>query len=211
MAVPQYPFLETLYHLRTVEHLTLYQKIEALSRDEENRARDFLEGEFEREATAYPAAVPVYNATAALWGAKTTYFSGQLFLYRDNKPSELAGIVPQFPGKVDAAAMLSADVCLRFLPGIINGLNTVDTEDPLIPMLKGYLKQFHYSAIGMDMELKWEDIENAFANPCLSRLYLDRITERRAIQWASIPQVKEMLLADMGDYTQVFWKDLQLF
>lgn len=210
MAIPQYPFLETLYNLRTVEHLTLYQKIEVLNHDEETRVRDFLEAEFEREATAYPAAVPTYNALAALWGAKTIYFSGQLFLYRENKPSELRGIVPQFPGGVDAGAMLSADVCLRFMPGIINGLTSLDMEDPLIPILKDYMKQFHYSAIGMDLDLKWEDIENAFANPCLSRLYLDRITERRAMQWASIPEVKQMLLADMGDYAPVFWKDLQL-
>lgn len=210
MPTPQYPFLETLYHLRTVEHLTLYQKIAELSHEEEQEVLRFLEAEYERESSAYPCDVPAYNAAAALWGAKTTYFAAQLFLYRDNQPAELLGIVPPYPGEADASAMLSADIMLRFLPSVVYNLERTNADDPLIPILHGYLKTFHYSAVGHELELGWDDIKNGFDNNCLRRQYLDRITEVRALNWASIPQVKELLLADMGDYTATYWKELSL-
>lgn len=206
---PKQPFLETLYQLRTIERVILYNKIESVSVDEERDVADFLQSEYEREATDYPFEAPSFHQDAAIWGAKTLYFASQLLLYREDKPAELREIVPGFSGTINAGALLSADLCLRFLPQVILQLIVIDAEDPLAGILNEYLKKFHYSAVGYDIDLdntNWDMLENE----CLNQLYLDRVTERKAAKWASIPAIRAGLFANMGQYKNDFWRNIDL-
>lgn len=202
---PQQPFLETLYHLRTVEHVILYNKVEVVPAAEEKATLEFLESEYERESADYPGTAPAFNAPAAIWGAKTMYFAAQLYLYREDKANELAQIVPPFQGILDASAMLSADLCLRFLPQIVHGLELLDAADALLPILHNYLKQFHYSAIGSDLDTSGLSSDAILNNACLKQLYLDRINERQVIKWAHSWELREGLAANFGHHQALLW------
>jgi len=208
MNQPSQPFLETLYHLRTVEHVILYNKLTAVPFKEEQDVIAFLEGEYERESTDYPYTPPPFSATAALWAAKTVYFAAQLFLYRENKVTDLPSLLPAYSGTIDASAMLSADLCLRFLPSIKYALEGVDVNDPLLPVIEQYLKQFPYSGIGRDGEFTVPDTAIIINNNCLKQLYLDRVTERKAIKWANETVIKSALLANVGNYKTHLWREL---
>ena len=210
MEQPKQPFLETLYHLRTIEQVILYNKMAEITANEATAAADFLESEYEREATGYPFTPPQFNSAAALWGAKTLYNAAQLLLYRDNKPGELGGLLPPFPGTPDASAMLSADVCLRFLPQVVQQLHSIDAEDPLIGLLKQRLVAFHYSAIGFDVDIPYINLQTLFKDDCFRQLYIDRVTERKAAKWAALPAIKEQVLANLGDHKNLFWKEIDL-
>ena len=210
MQQPKLPFLETLYHLRTIEQIILYNKIDTVTADEEKEIIDFLEAEYEREVIDYPFLSPKFNPKAALWGAKTLYFSSQLLLHRENKAEQLEDIILPYTASINASAMLSADLCLRFLPQIVQQLQLINFNDSLIGILKQKLQQFHYSAIGFDLDNASIDLQLLFSDKCFKQLYLDRITQYRAIQWTSIPIVKQSILENLGNHKTHFWRELSL-
>lgn len=208
MSQPNQPFLETLYHLRTVEHVIFYNKLTVISQKEEQEVIDFLHGEYEREAADYPFIAPAFSAEAALWGAKILYFTAQLFLYRDDSEADLSAIIPPFDGVADASAMLSADLCLRFLPSVKYALENVDINDALILLVNKHLTVFPYSGITNDGDvLPGVDTSIVLGNDCLKQLYLDRIAERKAAKWAAEPVIKSALLANLGNYKQELWRE----
>lgn len=198
-------FLDTIYHLRTEEQIILYDKLIEIPKQEEADAMLFLETEYEKEALNYPYIAPPFNSKAALWAAKTVYFAAQLFLYREHKLEELKPILPKYDGIIDASAVLSADICLRFLPQIYHEMKLVDADDPVVSIFSDYLHQFHYSMIGTTTNAI--DSTVVFTDDCLKQLYLDRIVERKDNRLAAIPRIKAALLHSFGDYQKVYWKE----
>lgn len=209
MSQPHQPFLETLYHLRTVEHIILYNKRTAIPHKEEQDVIDFLEGEYERECLDYPFTAPSFSPKAALWGAKIIYTTAQLFLFRDDKETELLSIIPYYENTIDSSAMLSADLCLRFLPSVKFALEAADANDPLIAIVEKHLEHFPYSGIGRDGDFSEPDTSVVRTNNCLNQLYLDRVAERKAVKWATGAVVKSEILANMGNYQQELWREFK--
>ncbi|UTA66945.1 hypothetical protein [Emticicia sp. 21SJ11W-3] len=207
MNYPLKPFLETIYHLRANEHITLYEKLKDIPNEEKQEVIVFLKSEYEKESVDYPFTPPAFSSSAALWAAKTIYAVAQLFVYREKKPAELHLLVPPYIGSIDASVMLSADLCLRFLPKLKNALEEIDVNDPLIPLVEQHLKQFPYSAIDIYEEFFDTNIETIIENNCLKQLYLDRITERKAAEWAEQPDMNSALLANLGNYQSSLWRE----
>ncbi|WP_163408199.1 hypothetical protein [Flavobacterium ajazii] len=208
MSKTKTPFLDTIYHLRTIEQVILYDKIIVISKEEENEAVLFLETEYEKEILEYPGTTPGFNTQAALWAAKTVYLAAQLLLHREHKISELDAILPDYEKEFDASAVLSADLCLRFLPQILDEIRRIDPEDLIIPILEKHLSRFHYSAIGSDLNLENIRFDILQANDCLLQLYIDRIVHRRAIRWTQSDFIKKQLEIGFGDYQKLFWAEL---
>lgn len=201
-------FLDTVYHLRTIEQIILTDKLITISKTEENETVLFLETEYEREILEYPGNVPKFNVEAALWAAKTVYVAAQLLLNREHKISDLNVLLPDFSGKEEVSAMLSADLCLRFLPQILAEMKRIDADDLVIPILEKHLYQFHYSAIGFEIEIEKIDFDTVASNDCLQQLYIDRIVQRKAIKYSESDFVKKQLEIGFGDYKKIFWAQL---
>lgn len=202
------PFLETIYHVRTIEQMILYNKMTEVSSKEERETILFLESEYENEILDYPGQAPDFHGEAALWGAKILYFAAQLLLFRDHKIEELPVFLPEFKSEINAQVLLSADLCLRFLPQIILELKRIDADDLAIPILEKHMTDFSYSAIGFNVLPEDITLDVDFSNPCFKQLYLNRVVERKAKKNAAIDSVKTELLAGFGDYKHVFWKEL---
>ncbi|MEN2398609.1 hypothetical protein GKZ90_0002365 [Flavobacterium sp. MC2016-06] len=202
------PFLDTIYHLRTIEQVILYNKLMTISKEEEKETISFLETQYERETLDYPCQAPKFSATAAFWGAKTVYSAAQLLLYREHKIEELDVFLPPYNGEINASVILSADLCLRFLPQVVMEMKRIDAEDAAIVILEKHLEYFHYAAIGFDVVSENINLEVVFSDPCFKQLYLNRVVERKAKKTAEIETVKGALMAGFGDYKQVFWKEL---
>lgn len=208
MQIPSQPFLETIYHLRTIEKVILYTKLEELSAKEEGDTLDFLESEYEKESLDYPFCAPVFNGYAAIWAAKIIYNSAQLLLHREMEVVDLSSIVPVFPAKT-AADMLAADLCLRFLPQVLENLRIIDPNDKLIIILENILGMFPYSAIGAELENVETDLTLILEDDCLRQLYLDRVMHLKAIKEAENPLIYEWLLAGFGNHKKEFWPELK--
>lgn len=201
-------FFDTIHQLRKLEEVILYQEITTISPAEEARVQEFLEREYYQECLEYPFTAPTYDAAAALWAARTFCFAAQLIIYRKTSGKDLLALLPSYEGTITAEAMLSADLCLRFLPEILIKAKEIDPEDMIIPILEGHLKQWHYSAIGFPLETEMLDLEVVLGNKCLKQLYVDRIIRNKSKSLAKIPTLTEQVIASMGDYASYFWRDL---
>lgn len=207
MSLP-YHFYNTICGLRQREELILYDRIITFIPEDEKLVTDFLQIEYETECSNYPYTAPLFNAAAALWAAKITYSFSQLVLYREHAASDLSNLLPPYEGIIDAGAILSADLCLRFLPGLAYTIRNIDPEDALLLLLQQHLQQWHYSAVGYRVDISQMDMEPVVANNCLLQLYADRVIQKEDSNKALHPALLETIKASLGLYAPLFWKVL---
>lgn len=201
------PFLETIYHLRTIEQIILYDRMLTIPENEVKEVGEFLRDEYERECLEYPFNPPEFDAHAAIWGAKTVYFAAQLLLNRTDTAKDLGMLLPYYGKEITPAAMLAADLCMRFLPVVVREMKNIDPDDLAIPRLQQNLNVFHYSNIGGEHVADEYDF-TLFRDDCLRQLYQNRIVARKDKKLAQLPEIRPLLLADFGDYKSVYWKEM---
>lgn len=204
------PFLDTLFLLRKEGTLTVFSDLKTLSEKEEKEAEDFFESEFEKERLDFLSDKIPFNKEAAIWAAKVLYHSAQLYLIRKDTAKNLEKLIPQYLGEKKTSAILSADLSLRFLPQLLHALQVADSTDPLVRMLENILHQFHYSGIGLDLNLEKINWEEELKNKTYRKLYLERIVEKKAYKLAEIPYVNQLLIAEFGMYKDIFWRELKI-
>ncbi len=203
------PFLDTLFLLRKEECITIFTDIQEISGKEEQDAADYFESEFEKERLEFLSDQISCDRETAVWAAKVMYHSAQLHLIRENTAKDLNKLIPPFKRERNISAILSADLSLRFLPQIISVLQNADPEDALVKMLENILKEFHYSAIGFDLDLENINWEEELKDKTYRKLYLERIVEQKAYSLAEIPYINQLLIAEFGMYKDIFWKELK--
>lgn len=203
-------FVTMIKQVRRQEDIMLYGNILTIDQLESIETVEFLRNEYELEALEYPYNVPPFDEEAALWAAKTVYISAQLILYRENRNTELSVLLPEFSAEITPSAILSADLCLRFLPDMLIQLKLIDSEDPLIALQESLLTLWHYSGVRYALNIEMLDFEKINMDACLRQLYTNRIIEYKKIHLAKHPAFKEGIAADMGMYSHVFWNDLKL-
>jgi hypothetical protein len=201
-------FLWSIKHLHQHEEMMLYGNLLQISVEEASEVSLFLKGIYEQEATDYPYNAPIFDAEAALWGAKIIYTASQLLLYRENKDADIEQLLPSFSHTITASAMLSADLSLRFLTDIIYQLKLIDPEDKLIESLETHLQTWHYSGVSYPLSVESLDFEIVTANPSLYQLYLNRVTAHKNVKLAKHPALIEGIRANLGMFAQTFWKEL---
>lgn len=204
------PFLDTLFLLRKEECITIFTDFHEISEKEESDAADYFEAEFERERLEFLSDQISFDKETAVWATKILYHSVRLHLIRENTAKDLNRLIPPYSGNRNIPAILSADLSLRFLPQIISALHDADPEDVLMSMLENVLKRFHYSAVGMDLELEPINWEEELKDRTYRKLYLERIVERKSYRLAEIPYINQLLIAEFGLHKDVFWKELKV-
>ncbi|WP_345767265.1 MULTISPECIES: hypothetical protein [Chryseobacterium] len=204
------PFLDTLFLLRKEECITIFTDFHEISEKEESDAADYFEAEFEKERLEFLSDQISFDKKTAVWAAKILYHSVRLHLIRENTAKDLNRLIPPYSGNRNIPAILSADLSLRFLPQIILALHDADPEDVLMSMLENVLKRFHYSAVGMDLELEPINWEEELKDRTYRKLYLERIVERKSYRLAEIPYINQLLIAEFGLHKDVFWKELKV-
>lgn len=201
-------FLSTIQHLRTHEEIMLYGQLLDISAEELEQTGHYLKQEYEQETISYPHTPPKFTAQAAVWAARLVFNAAQLVLYREQKTQELASLLSDYASDIDASAILSADLTLRFLPAILQQLKAIDPEDVLIETLEKQLHVWHYSGLSYVQETTvTEDFKIINDDPCLLQLYLDRIIENKHPHLAQHPQWNARIAACLGIHTDLFWKN----
>lgn len=203
-------FLQMIIDLRTEEKVTLYDNILATSENENWMVESFLEKEYKTESLDFPYSVPVYDKNAALWGAKLCYVAAQLILYRQNKKEELEELTPKYTGEMNASTILSADLCLRFVPQMMFHLKAMDPEDSLIPLLQNTLNTWHYSNVANGQNGTEVDVQKILENPCLKQLYVDRIIAHKNKYLAQLPSIYPLIVSTIGIHKKEYWPSLEL-
>ncbi|TZF94398.1 hypothetical protein FW781_16930 [Chryseobacterium panacisoli] len=195
--------------LRKEECITLFSNLQQISPQEEAEAEAYFETEFEKERLEFLSDQLTCNKETAVWAAKILYHSAQLYLIRENTEKNIENLIPGFKGIRDVSSILSADLSLRFLPQVIVALNSIDPEDPLIPLLESILVQFHYSGIGYDLGLKNVNWQEELKDKTYRKLYLERIVEKKDYKLAEIPFINKLITAEFGIHKDAFWRELK--
>lgn len=196
--------METLLH---TNELVLFGRIDEISPLQIEPVLDLLRNQYNAEIVGYPRTVPPFAETAAAWSAKTLFYAAQLLMYREHRADSLPDFFPPFGELKSAAAILSADLSLRYLPSILLQLEHIDVEDPLIPILKEVLKEWHYSGLLAKTDLGVPVFDEAFDDTCLLQLYVDRVIARKKKKIGQMDKIRPLVLSALGDYEKVFWKD----
>lgn len=201
-------FLEMIQTLRKQEEVILYGNILHVNEKYTESVIDFLRTEYQKEILEYPDNnTPEFDPVSALWGAKIIFIAAQLLLYRENKETDLDVLLPDYTAMRNAASVLSADLCLRFLPDILMQLKMIDSEDALIEILERKIVYWHYSGINYPLPLKQLNFETMFAETGLKRLYINRIITYKKIDLANHTACKENIAGYLGMYADQFWKE----
>jgi hypothetical protein len=208
-SVASTPFLQMIRQLRQREEVFLYDRFRDISEREVETLIDFMHGEYDAEAINHPFTVPAFNSSAAIWAARTIYISAQLLLYRDSKPEELIQHLPDFKGERNPSAILTADLCLRFLPAILTQLKLIDPDDELIELLEARLSEWHYSGITYPLEIAKLNFEPVLQDECLRTLYCERIIENKNLTLAQHPAFQSTIQSFLGIHGEQLWKEFK--
>lgn len=202
-------FTEMITRLYQEGEIVLYNNVLNIPADEALITGDFLREVYDWEKQNYPFTPPEFDWTAALWSAKVVYFSAQLLLFRETAIEEVETLLRPYTDPPTINNILSVDICLRFLPDILNKLKAIDPEDELIPILEPFLVQWHYSAFNYPIEETNLDFNTVVSNDCIRQLYSDRIIAHKAFRRARYEAIRPYVMGSLGDYENVFWKDFK--
>lgn len=201
-------FLKTIFRLRQREEVLLFANVLNVKPIEQREVLQFLHEEYRTEALNYPHEAPDFDEAAALWAAQTVYWAAQFILYRENNAEDLEKILTDFEGQTSPSAMLSADLCLRFLPVMLVQLKMIDPEDEMVEILEEILYRWHYSGVNCSLDIEKLDMSYVMDNACVLQLYLNRIIEYKKTKLAENDMFKSHIKSNLGMYTKEFWSTL---
>lgn len=196
-------------HLREQEEIILYDSMLNIPQADQKEALSFLQQEYQRESLNYPYTPPPFNEQAASWAATTLYTAAQLMLNREHQEADLSLLLPDYTNNPDPSELLSADLCLRFLPDILQQLKLIDRDDALISILEQKLITWHFSGVNYILAIEKIDFQHIQDNPCLHQLYADRIILNKKIRLAKHPAFESRIAANLGMYAQELWKEFK--
>jgi len=198
-------FLKTIFRLRQREEVLLFANVLNIKPIEQREVLQFLHEEYRTEVLNYPHEAPDFDEAAALWAAQTVYWAAQFILYRENNAADLEKILKDFQGQTSPSTMLSADLCLRFLPVMLIQLKMIDPEDEMVEILEKILYRWHYSGVDYSLEIEKLDLNDIINNACLLQLYLNRIIEYKKTKLAENEMFKPHIKSNLGMYADEFW------
>lgn len=204
----QNAFYDTIVHLRLEEEAVVFSDKISISALEERLLTSFLQQEYEKEKTNYPFEAPDFQPETAFWAAKMVYYAIHHHFFRQQEAAVVKNVFTPNTKEPNAAQMLSADIVLRFLLPLYLDIKQVDFQDVILQGIEDCLKAYHYSAIGLDLELQESTLDVLFQQPCFKQLYLDRVTLYKSVSLAKFKKIQEGLKENFGNYSTAFWLGL---
>ena len=202
-------FHQTIEALLTNGVIRLFGKIEQFDPDDDSDVVSILEDVYHKESLSYPGKPPVFDAKAGLFGARILYLSAQLMLYRDLATDVAIKLFPDDHLIKTPSTILSADLCLRFMPSLLHKYEAIQLEDSLLPSLRKVMSKWSYSAIDAGSSPEGTDWEVVLQDRCLLQLTIDRIIERGAMNYATSEIFVRHVTSALGDYGAFFWKEFE--
>lgn len=198
-------FYDMIAFLFKTGEVALCDKELTITEEDEMKVLKLLELTYQKEATNYPYTAPQFDDDTALWAAKMVYKVSQLLLFRDLEIDKIEEIIYLITKPLTPSSVLSADICLRFLPALMEKYREIDPSDEVIPILNNILMRFQYSDIGRGTNMN--DITQSLLkdNKCLNQLFTDRIIKKADIGMALQSGLKENIQASLGMYQKELW------
>lgn len=200
-------FFNMIETLRKEEEVILYENLFEIDVEEKLEVGKFLQNEFQKEKLNYSFSPPSFSEEAAIWAAEVIYVASQLLLFRKNNTEELPDLFPTETPEINPKTILSADLCLRFLPSITQEIGLIDKDDPLLQYLESILKKWYFSAVSYSINHTDLDFEVVLSDESLTQMYLDRIVDCNNIELIKNPRINRKLKMNLSIYKNDFWSN----
>lgn len=134
------------------------------------------------------------------WALLRVYRACQALVHRDVGPDAVrAALAEPCPVPPSPAACYSADLAFRVLPDLIGLARGVAADDPLVAGLEALARAWPLSSVGV-AGLGDVDVRAFVEDPCLLRLYADRVIERADVSRTVHPRVRDAVRAAVGAF-----------
>jgi MoxR-vWA-beta-propeller ternary system domain bpX4 len=163
-----------------------------------------LQRYYNEDIQEMPGTAAAFNEQAALWAAKYFYIAVQLTVLRDEGETVINEKLLPFGEAVDASAMYSADLILRYLPALLQLAKGLSPADVLVKVLEQTAALWPFSSVGIETE----EIKNEaviFSDASLRIAYADRLIAAKDIKRISGPEIKQQILSAAGLHLNSFW------
>jgi hypothetical protein len=164
---------------------------------------------YQEEKMEAAGTAPEYDREAAIWAARYLYTVTQLIVDRNADASVISRVLYPFPGKINAAAMYSADLLLRNLPSLLGLARGLAPADPLVKEMHNAACNWPLSSVGIEVEQVINE-EIILENASLKQLYTDRIILAKDKKRALRPSVQQAVFETTGAYTKEIWPDIEI-
>lgn len=150
-----------------------------------------------------PATPPAVELAAARYGAVMLYRACQFLVFRDVDPETIQRELSRsIDGSVTPLTHYSVDLTLRYLPDVVRLACGESKEDPLVTELTRLAGQWPLSAVGIS-GAEVGDVTAIVSDPCLLRLYVDRIIARQDLGRLGNEQVRAAAAQAIGAFPQL--------
>jgi hypothetical protein len=156
------------------------------------------------DALSMPLVAPAYDLHAAIWAAEYVCRALQFVMVRNLGEELMVKHLLPYDRTVDASAIYSADLCLRYLPDIFDLAKSLSPTDPLVENLKQTAIAWPFSVVGIPVEGNW-----AVENDSLQLAYADRVLACKDRKRSQHPAVNLHLQAALGVHAKRLWADFE--
>lgn len=195
-------FIQALFSSGKV---TVAGKPEPFEEDDLRATGNMLEAFYREDVLEMPGRAPSFDLKAAQWAAGYIYRAAQLLLLRNIEEEQLVQLLKDYEGQQTAAAIFSADLCLRHLPSLLKLAKGLAPGDILVTRITATLAQWPLSGVGAAIGPVTDSLQKLLENDSLRQLYADRIIELKDLSKTGEPAVKELVMESLGAYQYIFW------
>ncbi len=192
-------FLFVIKSLRQDEVLAMHGHFVPLE-GKDTSVVEYLKEEFKNQLIAYPKTEIEFDEEAAYWAAELIYNSSQLLLNREDIIDAVSQHLNSYEGTITKSSIISADLCLRFLPDIIEQLIEIDNEDPLIEKLTSIGLEWHYSMISNCKKVDNIDFTILESDRWLLQIYAERVAVFQNKVLMKVPIIDKYYSDELGIY-----------
>ena len=151
------------------------------------------------------------------------------FIHRDHPAADmLAALSPPCPAAPSPSTCYSVDLTFRFLPDLHRLVQQASPQDPLCQVLKTWGLEWPLSSVGLEFkksetpepQISNNDLQNQVTqpdpgsemtsrldswwdNPCLRRLYVDRVLDRGDTHRLADPRVAQAVREVLGYHPEL--------
>ena len=147
-----------------------------------------------------PFEPPLLVPAVGEWALLVVYRACQALVHRYVEPDAVrSALAVPCPVPPSPAACYSADLAFRVLPDLIGLARGVARDDPLVEGLEALARAWPLSSVGVS-GLGDIDVQAFIGDPCLRRLYADRIIERADASRSDHPLVRDAVREALGAF-----------
>lgn len=165
---------------------------------------DLLLAVYQEEVWHLPGAAPPFDREAAVWAAKYLLVATQMAMLRDIGNEAVKARLLPYAGTVDASAVFSADLMLRYLPDLLQLAKGLAPDDVLVQCLQQTLEDWPFSSVGTGISGE-AAMAPILSHPALRYAYRDKVIRHQDKRCLHHPLVRELIREALGEHASVLW------